>query len=440
MKKNNEIEIKKIGINGEGIGYLNKSVVFVDNALIGEVVSLKDIISHQGYYTAKVETYLKKSKDRIKTKCKYFNKCQVCSLMPLRYSKQLEVKEQLLKESLQKYADIAIENISTYPALKQFNYRNSIKLPFFNVKDKLAVGLYLRNTNHFVYLNDCIVQDDKINKTMRLVLNILDNYRYRAYDKKTKMGLRFLIMRAFEDEIIITLVTGKNTKIIEEVITDIMALEGVISLNQTTNTKNIHEIVVEPIKNLAGKKSINVKFDNYTYKLSSDSFFQLNLAQALNLYQIVKDYVGFANELILDLYCGIGSISTYINECAKEIIGIEINKSAVSDAKENAKKHRITNTKYVCGDVEEKIKAYAKGRKVSAIIVDPPRTGLGAKTIKAITLTKAKKIVYVSCNPATLGKDLSILLDYYALKDISMVDMFPNTAHVEAVVLLERKK
>ncbi|MDR1781787.1 MAG: 23S rRNA (uracil(1939)-C(5))-methyltransferase RlmD [Bacilli bacterium] len=439
MKNNKEIEIKKIGINGEGIGYLDKTVVFVENALVNEVVTLKDIVNHKGYFTAKVDKYINKSKDRIKPKCKYFNKCQVCSLMPLKYNKQLVIKEELVKESLIKYAGIEVEDISVYQADNQFNYRNSIKLPFFNVKDKLALGLYLRNTNHFVYLNDCVVQDNKINDSIKQLLAILDEYRYKAYDKKTKIGLRYLVMRVFNDEIMITLVTGKNTRLIDEVIDKIMNIDNVVSLNQSTNTKNIHEIFVEPIKNIAGKKSINVRFDKYTYKLSSDSFFQLNTNQALKLYQLIKDYLGNNNDFILDLYCGIGSITTYINECAKEIIGIEINKSAIRDAKENAKKHRITNTKYVCGDVEEKIKTYAKNRKVDAIIVDPPRTGLSENTINSIIKSKTNKLIYVSCNPATLAKDLNILLDYYNLIDISIVDMFAQTAHVESVVLLIKK-
>ncbi|MDR3214943.1 MAG: 23S rRNA (uracil(1939)-C(5))-methyltransferase RlmD, partial [Bacilli bacterium] len=321
-----------------------------------------------------------------------------------------------------------------------FHYRNSIKLPFFNSNDKLSIGIHFRNTNHFVYLNDCIIQEEAINQTIKSLLAILDSYRYKAYDKKTKLGLRYLLMRSFNEEIIITLVTGKNTRIIDDALDEIMNINNVVSINQTTNTKGTNEIIVEPIKNLRGKKSINVKFNKFTYKLSSDSFFQLNTKQAIKLYDLVKEYLGNNNNKVLDLYCGIGSITNYVSECAQELIGIEINNNAIKDAKENSKKHRITNTKFVCGDVEEKIKTYAKNKDVDAIIVDPPRTGLSDLSIESIIKTKAKKLIYVSCNPSTLGKNLEVLLNYYEIKKLSIIDMFPNTMHVETVALLTRRK
>ncbi|MDH6602945.1 23S rRNA (uracil1939-C5)-methyltransferase [Bacilli bacterium PM5-9] len=436
--KNIEIEIKKLGINGEGIGYYNNTVVFIPNALPNELVIVDELIKNKGYYTANVKKIVKKSKDRVKPKCPIYEKCQVCSIMPLKYDEQIQAKKQYLFDSINKYAKTKIKIDNVVKAKEQFNYRNSIKLPLFNFQDKLAIGIHFRDTNHYVQLKDCLVQDKKINKTVNNVLSILDKYRYRAYDRKTKLGIRFLLVRAFADEVMITFVVGKNTKIVDEAIEEIMSIDEVKSINQTTNTKSSNEIIVEPIKNIEGKKSINVPFNGFDFKLSPESFIQLNIDQAINLYDIIKEYLGDKNKLILDLYCGVGSIACYVNECSDSIIGIEINRMAINNAKENAKKHRLDNIKFVCGDVEEKIKTYAKNKDVDAIIVDPPRVGLSDYTIESIIKSKTKKLIYVSCNPSSLGKDLSVLLDYYEIKSVSLVDMFPNTMHVEAVVLMSR--
>ncbi|MDL2211551.1 23S rRNA (uracil(1939)-C(5))-methyltransferase RlmD [Erysipelotrichaceae bacterium OttesenSCG-928-M19] len=436
--KNIEIAIKKIGINGEGIGYYNNTVVFIQNTFPGDLVEINNLEKRDGYYLAKVSKYLKKSNDRQKPQCHIYDKCQVCSLMPLKYESQLQAKVEYLTDSISKYAHKKIKVNKVIADDNPFYYRNSIKLPFFNFNDKLAIGIHFRDTNHYVKLNDCIVQSKIINQITRDVLNILDKYRYRAYDKQTKQGLRYFLVRAFDDEAMVTFVTGKNTKIVDEALDEMMEITNLKSINQTTNTKANNKMIVEPIKNLRGKKSINVPFNNFTFKLSPESFIQLNSKQAIKMYDVIKEYLGNNNQLVLDLFCGIGSITCYINECAQRIIGIEINKAAIKDAKENAKKHRLNNLEFVCGDVDEKIKTYAKNRDVDAIIVDPPRTGLSDFTIESIIRSKAKKLIYASCNPSTLGKDLKTLLKYYEIKDVTLIDMFPNTMHVECVVLMSR--
>ena len=439
MMKNIEIEIKRLGINGEGIGYYNNTVVFVPNTLPTEVVEVRDLVQNKGYYTGVVAKRIKESRYRIKPECPIYEKCQVCSIMPLKYEKQIEAKKHFLVDSINKYAKLKVTIDNVIKADDGFYYRNSIKLPLFNFHDKLAIGIHFRDTNHYVRLNDCPVQSKLINKSVNDILNILDKYRYRAYDRKTKLGIRFLLVRAFEDEVMVTFVVGKNTRIVDEAIAEIMELKEVKSINQTTNTKSSNEIIVEPIKNIAGKKSIEVPFNNFSFKLSPESFIQLNITQAIKMYDLIKEYLGTKNKLVLDLYSGVGSISCYINECSEKIIGIEINKAAVSNAKENAKKHRLANIDFVCGDVKEKIKTYAKKKNVDAIIVDPPRVGLDEFTLESIILSKTKKIIYVSCNPSTLGKDLNVLKKHYDIKSVSLIDMFPNTMHVEAVVLLTRR-
>lgn len=437
--KNYEIEIKKLGINGEGIGYLNKTVTFVPNALPGELVQIYDVEQFKGYNKAKVSKIIRKSPDRIKPKCPIYNKCQVCSIMPLRYDKQVLTKKYHFQDTVLKYAGTKIKVDQVIKDDNQFGYRNSIKLPVFNLHDKLAIGIHQRDTNHFVYLKDCIVQDPNINRTTNEVLAILDEYRYRAYDRKTKIGLRYLLVRSFADEIMITFVVGKNTRIVEEALDRIKSLPNMVSINQTTNTKGSNEIIVEPVKNLVGKKSINVPFNGFNFKLSPTSFMQLNTPQAIKMYDVIKEYLGNDNNLVLDLFCGVGTIACYINEQAQHIIGVDNNKAAIKDAKENVKKHRLGHIEFIADDVDKVIKNIAKKSGIDAIIVDPPRTGLTEFTIESIIKSKAKKLIYVSCNPSTFAKDLALLQRYYDVSKASIVDMFPQTMHVESVVLLTRK-
>jgi len=437
--KNVELEIKKLGINGEGIAYLNKKPVFIEGAFVSEKVLAYDVEDHGKYYKAKVSKILVQSKDRVKPVCKIYDRCQVCSLMPLKYEEQLQAKKDYLTEAVNKYAKINLKVDEILACENPLNYRNSIKLPFFNLKDKLAVGLHKRDTNHYIYLKDCIVQDVNINRIVQEILPILDKYRYRAYDKKTKLGLRYLLVRSFNDEVMVTFVVGKNTKLLDEVLDEIFNLKNVVSINVTTNTKNSNEFVVEPIQTIRGKKSINADYGDFEFKVSPVSFLQLNTKQAIRMYDKVKELLGSNNKTVLDLYCGVGSITNYVAGNTEKIVGIEINKNAIRDAKENAKKHRVNNAEFVAGDVEEVIKKYAKNKDIDAIIVDPPRVGLSEYTMESIIKSKTKKLIYISCNPSTLGKDLSILLQYYTIKHTTLVDMFAHTMHVESVMLLERK-
>lgn len=433
------LEIKKMGINGEGIAYHNKKVVFVNNCVIGDIIEVVKSENEKGFIKVNEFKIIEPSEYRVQPPCRIFNKCQVCSIMPLKYDKQIDAKIEYLKDSLLKYSKLKISIDKIVKADNNLNYRNSIKLPFFNFKDKLAVGIHFRDSNNYVMLKNCVVQKQEINDAINELLSILDEYRYRAYDKKTKIGLRYLLVRSFSDEIMITFVTGKNTVINEEALEKIKNIKNVVSINTTTNTKNNNEMIVESVKNLVGKKSIDVPFNGFNFKLSPQSFMQLNTPQAIKLYDIVKEYLGNNNNLVLDLYCGVGSISCYVNECAKEIIGIELNPQAIKDAKENAKKHRLKHLKFVSGDVNLKIKTYAKDKNVDAIIVDPPRVGLSEYLIESIIKSKTKKLIYVSCNPSTLGKDINLLSKYYKVDKVSVVDMFSHTMHVETVVLMSRK-
>lgn len=438
MNEKQIVTIKKLGINGEGIGYLRKKVVLVDNALPDEVVELKELDNKGTYFTAKVKKIQKISVSRIKPKCKIYDKCRVCSLMPLDYSKQMEFKKQFVVDALEKYANQTIEIDKIIGAEYSYSYRNSIKLPILFYNGALRVGMYNRGSNNFVNLDHCVIQDKAINNTISELLKILNNNKFRDYDKKNKTGLRYLLMRSFNNKIMITLVGGSDVIFESSVINQIMDIDKVVSLNYSVNNKKTHQHIVGPIKNIYGNKFITVNFDKYKFNLSASAFFQLNTIQAEKLYQIVREYLGTENNIVLDLYSGVGSISCFINECSEKIIGVEINPDAVKDAQNNMKLNDLNNLEFICDDVENAIQNIAKRKNIDAIIVDPPRTGLSELTIRSIVKSKTNKLIYVSCNPSTLAKDISLLKKCYQIADISIVDMFSHTSHVECVCLLTR--
>lgn len=433
-----ELLIKKIGINGEGIGYDNRIPVFVPGALIDEVVECKVIENHQRYKVAELIEIKKKSKDRIKAACFWQKDCGGCPLMTLNYSKQLEVKQDLLIEALRKYAyglEELVEDI--IPSEKVYHYRNQCKLPLKGIRNHLQSGLYISGTNHLVGIKECPVHDELLDKTRLQITQILDEEGLRDYNPSIKKGLRHLVVRGANGKHQVTLVSG-NQIISDQVIEKIMALPTVSSLYQNINTsRNTVPIFSEQWKHLAGNKSLMMEAHDLKLKLSAGSFFQLNTEQAFELYSQAIDMIPEC-DLLVEAYCGIGTMSLLAAKKANEVIGIEIIGSAISSAKENAKINHIKNVQFITGDAAEETTKISKKRKVDVLLIDPPRSGIDDAMLDCIMHSKIKTIVYVSCNPATLAKNLSLLQSRYHVERILPVDMFPNTPLVETIVLLKR--
>ena len=433
-----KIEIVKAGINGEGIGFHSRKPVFIDGCFPGETVECE--LQDEGrHWRGRLIKILKKSPQRIKSPCIHSRSCDACPLMALDYKEQLRIKKQLLEGALYKYCayDEPIDEIIGSQNIYQ--YRNKCNLPVFEKDGKLVNALYRQDSNHPSIIRNCLIHEEKTEEIRLAILEVLNRHHLKAYDRHEKTGIRQLIVRAFENSGQAVLVTGKDT-IGKEVIDDLKKIEGLRSLFQGINTKrNPVSLMPEKLRPLFGPEKIEMKVGSYRLKLSPQAFFQLNRFQAERIYRDVRELIKDRKKLIVEAYCGIGAISLYLHDKAERIIGIEVIEKAVADAEENARLNHIENVRFVCGDASEQVRRILKKEKADLLVVDPPRTGLDEELITTILKAKIKEVIYISCNPATLGKDLQMLKEKYEITSIRGYDMFPNTSHVECSCLLTRK-
>ncbi len=436
-----KVKIIKMGINGEGIGYVDRTPVFIPGVLIDEEVDIRIVENHKRYMIGQVNRIYQVSKDRIKPKCFVQDRCKACPLMIARYSKQLEYKFDNVKQSLIKYAQInpkVIQNVVANPEI--FGYRNQLKLPCAMEQGKLVTGMYIPGTNHFQEVKKCILHEDGLERVRKDILHILNVHHIQAYDHRKKEGLRSLIVRGFNGYYQCTLVSGEDVYS-EQLVQDIMRIKGIISLWQSVHTaRKTHEVFGPKLQLLAGERYLPLTLDHLKLQISPRSFFQLNTLQAAILYKTIASIIPKTYDLIVEAYSGIGAISLYLQDKAKEIIGIESIKDAVINANQNAKLNGFEHISFICADAADKLQYISKKRPIDCLVVDPPRTGLDEAMLYCIIKSRIKDIVYVSCNPATLAKNLAVLNSKYDVKKVVPVDMFSHTAHVECVVLLSRKE
>lgn len=434
------IEIKKSGINGEGIGYIDKKPVFVQDALPKEIVEASLIEKNKTYSTAKTEEVIRRCEHRCTPKCKVYKRCRACSLMIADYELQCQMKEENLKQSLMKYASLSSDIVE--PLVKSemlFHYRNSCKIPFGMEGKELVTGMFQPNSNYFTPIDFCIIHDKEIEQIRKAVLKILNDYHYKAYNSSLKSGFRTLAIRKIGKNAQVTLVTG-NDVIDDECVQRILNIPSVISLWQSIHTqKKTVEIFGDKMILLSEKRFLDFDLKGVHVKLSPRSFFQLNTLQAERLYDLVKKEIGKVN-LLVEAYSGIGGISFTLRDQAKEIIGIESVKDAVVNANMSAKENHLDHIHFICDDAAHKLEYISKKREIDCLVVDPPRSGLDDMMLETILRSRIGKIVYISCNPATLGKNLAVLKKRYNVKKVIPVDMFPQTAHVETVCLMSRKE
>lgn len=436
-----KVTIKKTGINGEGIGYIDRMPVFVPQALIGEEVEIRIVDKQKRYATAELLRVVKSSKNRIRPKCFIQNTCGACPLMIARYPAQLEYKQDLLKQSLIKYAQIDPRKVARVKASEDvFGYRNQFKLPCAMEEGRLVSGLFMPNSNYFIDVKKCWIHEDGLERVRMDIMHVLNTHDCVSYNPHDKKGIRNLVVRGFDNRYQCTIVTG-NEELDERLISDLMRIKGLTSLWQSIHTiKKTPEVFGNKMMHLAGETSLAMELDGLKLRISPRSFFQLNSKQAVQLYRTIASMVKENNELIVEAYSGIGAISLYLKDKAKEIIGIESIKDAVVNANQNAALNGCEHVSFLCDDAANKLTYLSKKRSIDVLVVDPPRSGLDDAMLECILRSKIKNIIYVSCNPATLGKNLAVLCSRYNVDRIQPIDIFPHTPHVETVVQLVRKK
>lgn len=433
-----KLEIVKAGINGEGIAFFKRKPVFIEGCFPDEIVDA-DLIDEGRHYKGRLKAILKKSPDRIRPVCSYADKCGACALMGLKDDGQLAIKMQLLENALYKYAEYEGKIEGIVKSDDVYGYRNKCNLPIISYNGKLVNALYKQGSNHPCLITTCFIHEESVEEIRRKILDVLNRYKLQAYDRREKKGMRQLIVRAFDKGAQAVLVTGNDT-LKENVIADLKKIKGLKSLFQGINTvRDPIRMMPEKLRPLFGKEKIEVKSLNYELELSPQAFFQLNHKQAEQIYKDAAALIKEKQKLIIEGYCGIGTISLAMHDKAEKIIGIEIIEKAIKDAKDNAKKNKVENVEFRCGDAAKEIRKIVEKEKADVIVVDPPRTGLDDELLKTLLKSKAKQIIYISCNPSTLGKDLYILKKEYEIHLVRGYDMFPNTPLVETLVELVRR-
>ena len=427
----------KTGINGEGIGYDHRKPVFCDGVLAGETAVVRIEEDHGTYAKARCVRLLKPSENRIDAACPYQSECGGCPLMILKYDAQLQVKSELLQEALFKYGKVRSHFVrSIRGSEKTEGWRSQCKLPAREIDGTLYSGMYRANSNHFIPVKNCRMHDSILEKTRKQVMKVLNQKHIPAYDSKTGKGLRYLIMRAIGENVQCTLVTGKDT-VDNGTVEAMMKIPHMTSLFQSVNTgRRTVEIFGPKTKLLTGSRTIPVQIQDITLQLSPQAFFQLNVDQAVRLYETAISKIDPCDVLV-EAYCGIGAMSLMAHNKAQKIIGIENVPDAIRDAKANAEENHIGNVEFICADAADGLLKAASRHHINTLLADPPRSGMDERMLEAVLKVHPDKIIYISCNPATLGRNLKELKHAYHVVTVIPFDLFPNTPHVESITVLE---
>lgn len=443
------LKIKRLGINGEGIGYYKKTIVFVPGALPKEDISVKITKVAPRFVEAQLTKIIKSAPERVVPPCPVYEECGGCQLQHLAYPAQLTFKKDLLKQALNKFKP---RNFEKYPLRKTigmknpWNYRNKAQFQLRKIDGEIEAGLYQADSHHLVPIDDCLVQQPATTKVMNALVELLNKYQLPIYNERKNSGIfRTLMVRVGikTNEVQVVFITQSKKfpqkhALIDEIT---QQLPEVVSIMQNVQNKRTSIVMGDETIHLWGKESIEEKINEVTFDLSPRAFFQLNPEQTEVLYnEAIKALDLQENETVVDAYCGVGTIGLSLAKKAKEVRGMDIIPAAIEDAKLNAERLGFTNTHYEVGTAEELLPKWLQaGFKPDAIVVDPPRTGLDQKLLKAIMKQPPKKMVYISCNVSTLAKDLVDLAKVFEIDYLQSVDMFPQTARCEAVVKLTRK-
>jgi 23S rRNA (uracil1939-C5)-methyltransferase len=441
------VTIKRLGINGEGVGYYRRKAVFIEHGLPGEVVKATVTRIETGHLYAVIEEREKSSKMRVTADCAAFRdeQCGGCQIQHLSYEGQLAEKTELVREAFARYCGDANPLIQPIIGMDDpWRYRNKAQFQLHaDEKGRVTAGLYSTNSRKLLDLTDCPVQPSTINMVMRSLVELIQSLRLPIYNERArKAGLRSLVIReSHSGELQVTLVSSESyIPRLDDILRAILhQYPKIVSVAHNVNATQSPLVFGEQTRILHGADTLDMQLDGMTFAVSPRAFFQLNSVQAVKLYNEVKKAAALTgSEMVVDAYCGSGTIGLWLADVAGEIRGIETLQEAVLDARHNAKMNNIENATFHCGNAEQLLPTWIrKGTKPDVIIVDPPRTGCEHKLLQAIAHAKPNKLVYVSCNPSTLAKDCRFLLENgFKIAHIQPVDMFPHTAHVECVALL----
>ncbi len=441
------LDIKRLGINGEGIGFYNKLAIFVDGALPNEGHEIEITKLDKKMAFGKTLNIKRVSEFRREAECPYFFECGGCATMHIDYNQMLKYKRDILIEALNRYTRLNTRSFEIKPTVASkhtLGYRNKSQLPVKKYDGNTNACMIKARSNDLLPIKECIVNNPLINKLNKEILVIVDELGISPYIYKFNRGvLKHLVIRVNKNnEALVCFVCYEKNAKLRELASRVIKLEGVKSVYENFNTSLKQGVIFgNETNHLEGDKYIIETLGSIKYQIYPTTFFQLNSYQAEEMLNIVLKACKLSrNEVILDAYCGVGAFGLYLAKMAKEVIGIEYNKSSVEAANENAKLNKISNAKFYQGDAASLLpKMINDGKSFDVVVVDPPRVGLGPEFIQSILSTEVKRVIYVSCNPATLAKDLELLSEKYNVNSITPIDMFPQTPLIESVTILTLK-
>lgn len=485
-----EVTIEDIGQDGEGIGHVGGYTLFVKDAVIGDTVTAKIMKAKKNYAFARLLEVTKPSPFRVAPRCEIARQCGGCQIQALRYDKQLEFKQNKVRNDLIRIGGFPQEEVTKvlHPIVGMedpFRYRNKAQMPVGHRDEEPIAGFYAARTHVIVPVSECYIGAEENRKIVAAILAWMRTYRVPSYDEATGEGLiRHILIRSgiYSGQIMVCIVAnGEKLPHEQELVEMLSVLPGMTSISISTNTQKTNVIMGRKIRTLWGTDTIedslhvfNVEYvnknesalsetmdngetarfipsglDAVRFNISPLSFYQVNPKQTEKLYSIVLHYANLSGkETVWDLYCGVGTISLFLARFAKEVYGVEVVPEAIRDAKKNAERNGITNTLFQVGKVEEVLPDYVRRKAeaqshnnapVDVVVVDPPRKGCDEKCLQTILEVKPRRMIYVSCDPATLSRDLKILVaGGYRIRDVQPLDQFGHNIHVETVCLMSR--
>ena len=442
------ITIRRLGINGEGIGYYKKQAVFVPGAMPPEQVVIKITEVSNNFCKGEVVRIKVKAKKRVKPFCKHYADCGGCQIQHIAYLEQLSLKEEMLAQSIERYSGLDITKIKFNGMVGMNNpryYRHKSQMPVRNTEYGLTTGLYKPNTNDLVPVISCPIHAENINLVNQKILEICEKHDIRAFDSTTMRGLlRYVVIRESHNngDMQVTLVITIYNKALHGAAEEILRIPGIksVGISKNKDVSNF-EIFGDEVEILSGDNTIQEGIGNIKYDLKPKAFYQLNPSQAVKLYKDIKTHLDFEKDkVIVDAYCGAGAISLFLAPFAEKVIGIDISKESIYSALHNKKLNKTENVGFAQGDVKTVLPMlFEKGYNPDVIIIDPPRSGIDPTTLDILNRKVINKIIYVSCNPSTLGKNLKVLSQKYRVQSVTPYDMFPHTSHIESITVLIKK-
>lgn len=452
VTKNGEYiaDIIGIGHEGEGVGRVDGFTLFIQGALPGEKVLAKVMKLKKQFGYAKLLKVLEPSTDRVEPPCPVYKQCGGCQLQHLSYEAQLKWKRQSVVDSLERIGKLNMDGITIHPTLGMsdpWRYRNKAQVPLGNSEGGLIAGFYATGSHRIIDMNECLIQHDDTNQIIREVRRIAGGLGITAYDEERHTGLlRHVVVRvgfATGQIMVVLVLNGDKLPNEKELVEGIVAaVPGVASVCLNVNREKTNVIFGQKTKVLWGAEVIYDSIGDVKFAISARSFYQVNPVQTEVLYGKALEYAELTGvETVIDAYCGIGTISLFLAQQAKQVYGVEIVPEAIVDARKNAELNGIGNVEFVVGAAEEVMPRWQEqGVRGDVVVVDPPRKGCDQALLDAIIAMKPERVVYVSCNPSTLARDLRVLEDGgYRTVEVQPVDMFPHTVHIEAVVSLVYK-